>query len=970
MPDLTLHWDQAGTVNSSVIDGLTTTVGGINVTLDYTGAQAGSNAFIFEREQYHEPTDISQTDSALKLYGVGGSPADPSGTSVSTSVLSFAATDGSGYADVVENVEFRIADIDGGVGSDEDGGSSGLYRDGVEIRAYDADGNEVPVTFTPGSGVIATGNTLSADPSAASTTYSDEAGSALVQIAGPVARIEIDYSNFGDTAQRILVGDVSFSTLPDGGENSAPVAVDDSDDILANEVAVVYVLANDSDPDGDALSVVSASSSDGTVTVNADNSVAFVPNPGFRGDAVIDYTISDGQGGTASAQVIVGVTSDGIVYGDATANLIDTDYTGDNDGDLVDAGDAVISGDGPNDDRIEALGGNDTVEAGLGDDTVSGGEGDDLLSGEDGDDSLSGDAGNDELRGGDGNDTLDGGIGADTLIGGAGDDVADGGRENDVITTGTGSDSVTGGTGDDMIDTRATPSTGDTTGPGDVSSPATFVNGGRIDADVFPTRPGVVDPLNGYDEDPDPNNDRDSVDGGAGNDTIRTGDDADTIQGGAGDDQIYSGIDDDLVSGDDGNDYIFDVQGSDTIYGGAGDDRIIAGTNTFTDLPGDPDLPLGYEDGDPNPNDGRDLVDGGAGNDWIAGGDDRDTLLGGEGNDTIDGGDDRDLIEGGAGADSLIGDEGMDTISGGDGDDTIIGGDGADSLTGGDGRDLFVGGTIGDVIDGGDGPAGVRPDGTANDYDTLDLRGSMPVGGAMRVTYTSADQEDGFVEYFNAPATGTGKYDAVNYAGRLDFTEIEKIVPCFTPGTVIATPIGERLVEDLKVGDRIITRDNGVQEIRWIGTRALTGHQLARAPHLRPVLIQAGSLGNGLPEHDMLVSPNHRLLINNDKTALYFDEREVLAAAKHLTRLQGIGNVDVLGVTYVHFMFDQHEVVLSNGSWTESFQPGKMALDGLGGAQRKELFELFPELQNEQGVEAYGAARRTLKKHEARMLAS
>lgn len=959
MPDLTLHWDQAGAVNSSVVDGVTTNVGGMTVSLDYSSSQSGSNAFIFEREQYHEPTDASQTNSALKLYGTGGGSANDAGTPVSTSVLRFAATDGSGHADTVRNVEFRIADIDGGTGADEDGGTSGAYRDGVVIRAYDADGNEVPVTFTPGSGVTATGNTLSADPSAAPTTYSDEAGSALVQIAGPVARIEIDYSNFGDTAQRILVGDVSFSTIPEGAENSAPVAVNDSDDILANGVAVVNVLANDSDPDGDTLSVSSATSTDGTVTIDANNNVVFTPNLGFRGDAVIDYTISDGQGGTASAQVTVGVTSDGIVSGDDTANLIDTSYTGDPDGDLVDAGDAVISGDSPNDDRVEAGGGNDTVNAGVGDDTVSGGEGNDLISGEAGDDSLSGDAGNDELRGGAGNDTLAGGAGEDTLTGGAGNDVAHGGSDNDTITTGSGSDTVTGGTGDDVINTST----------GDASSPVTLINAGRIDADVFPTLPGVVDPLAGYDQDPNPNDDRDSVDGGAGNDTIRTGDDADTIHGGAGDDQIFSGIDNDLVSGGDGNDYIVDVQGSDTIYGGDGDDRIIAGTNTFTDAPGDPDLPAGYRDGDPNPNDGRDLVDGGAGNDWIEGGDDRDTLLGGEGNDTIDGGDDRDLIDGGAGADSLIGGEGSDTICGKDGDDTIIGGEGADSLSGGDGRDLFVGGTIGDVIDGGAGPSGTRPDGIANDYDTLDLRGSVPAGGAMRITYTSADQEDGFVEYFNAPSPGTGKYDAANYAGRLDFTEIEKVVPCFTPGTVIATPIGERLVEDLKVGDRIITRDNGVQEIRWIGTRPLTGHDLARAPHLRPVLIQAGSLGHGLPEHDMLVSPNHRLLINNDKTALYFDEREVLAAAKHLTRLPGIGKVDALGVTYVHFMFDQHEVVLSNGCWTESFQPGKMALDGLGGGQRKELFELFPELQSAQGVEAYGAARRTLKKHEARMLA-
>ena len=195
-----------------------------------------------------------------------------------------------------------------------------------------------------------------------------------------------------------------------------------------------------------------------------------------------------------------------------------------------------------------------------------------------------------------------------------------------------------------------------------------------------------------------------------------------------------------------------------------------------------------------------------------------------------------------------------------------------------------------------------------------------------------------------------------------------EVLPCFTPGTLIATPKGERLVEDLEVGDRVITRDNGIQEIRWIGRKELTGFQLARKPHLKPVLIQQGALGKNLPEHDLLVSPNHRVLVANDKTALYFEEREVLAAAKHLTGLDGVDEVDTLGVTYIHMMFDNHEVVLSNGAWTESFQPGDLSLRGIGDEQRQEIFELFPELEHAEGLKAYGAARRSLKKHEAQLL--
>ncbi len=191
---------------------------------------------------------------------------------------------------------------------------------------------------------------------------------------------------------------------------------------------------------------------------------------------------------------------------------------------------------------------------------------------------------------------------------------------------------------------------------------------------------------------------------------------------------------------------------------------------------------------------------------------------------------------------------------------------------------------------------------------------------------------------------------------------------CFTPGTLIATPRGEKPVEDLRQGDRVITRDNGIQEICWMGRRDLDNETLSRNAHLRPVLIRKGALGNGLPERDMTVSPNHRVLVANDKTALYFEEREVLVAAKHLTGVEGVDIVSPLGVSYLNMMFAQHEVVLSDGSWTESFQPGDESLLGIGNAQRTEIFELFPELKTPEGTVAYMSARKSLKRHEAKVI--
>jgi len=312
---------------------------------------------------------------------------------------------------------------------------------------------------------------------------------------------------------------------------------------------------------------------------------------------------------------------------------------------------------------------------------------------------------------------------------------------------------------------------------------------------------------------------------------------------------------------------------------------------------------------------------------------------------------------GGDGDDSLIGGQGDDTITGGTGNDTISGGLGADRLVGLDDRDVFVDVAAGDTIDGGTGDS--TADGVEDDFDTLDLRGLGRFEIVGQTTDADGDSTSGTVNFQDRDGTVTGS---------LVFGEIENLIPCFTPGTAIATPRGEKLVEELKVGDKVITRDNGLQEIRWIGQRMLSGEELAKSPHLRPVLIRAGSLGHGLPERDMLLSPQHRILLNSDRAALYFEEREVLAAAKHLVGIEGVSQVETRAATYIHFMCDQHEVVLSNGTWTESFQPGEQVLDGMGAAQRDEIYDLFPELRAVEGIEAYQAARRSLKRHEAQLL--
>jgi Ca2+-binding RTX toxin-like protein len=410
------------------------------------------------------------------------------------------------------------------------------------------------------------------------------------------------------------------------------------------------------------------------------------------------------------------------------------------------------------------------------------------------------------------------------------------------------------------------------------------------------------------------------VTGVPGDDVLYGGTGDDVLLGGPGDDVLYGGAGDDAIRGDAGQDTLFGGAGDDTVSGGAGDDVLFGG-------PGD------------------DAISGDAG---------QDTLFGGAGDDTVSGDADDDTLFGDAGEDRLSGGDGQDILFGGAGNDTLAGGAGDDTLDGGDDRDTFV-------IDSTLGVTRVFGGAGGDDFDRLDL--SAIPRTSWRLVSSSPDSDgngiDGVIELLDGDGAVTG---------RVVFENIEQIVPCFTPGTRIATPRGEVPIEELKVGDKVLTRDNGIQPIRWIGRRDLDARTLAMNPHLRPVRIRKGSLGNGLPERDMLVSPNHRVLVANDRTALYFDEHEVLVAAKHLVAGDGVAQVAAAGVSYIHILFDRHEVVLSDGAWTESFQPGDYTLGGMGNAQRNELFEIFPELRETAGRQGFAAARRTLRGFEARLI--
>lgn len=162
-------------------------------------------------------------------------------------------------------------------------------------------------------------------------------------------------------------------------------------------------------------------------------------------------------------------------------------------------------------------------------------------------------------------------------------------------------------------------------------------------------------------------------------------------------------------------------------------------------------------------------------------------------------------------------------------------------------------------------------------------------------------------------------------------------IACFTAGTLVRTPDGARPIEDLLPGDKVLTCDHGFQTLRWIGTRSVAGNG-----DLAPIRITRGTLG---AKQDILVSPQHRVLISGWQSEMFFGEREVLVPAKALVNGRSVQVCPQPRVTYVHMLFDRHELIKTHGLISESFYVSARSLSGVGCDAAAEILRLFPELR-------------------------
>lgn len=255
--------------------------------------------------------------------------------------------------------------------------------------------------------------------------------------------------------------------------------------------------------------------------------------------------------------------------------------------------------------------------------------------------------------------------------------------------------------------------------------------------------------------------------------------------------------------------------------------------------------------------------------------------------------------------------------------------------------------------------AGIVPGDLADSRYRYSYTGSDGSSGTIYLIATN-----GLANYGSWIVSPTQLSPAVTYTfgtfNRNGAVPYSSLVPCFTLGTLIQTKWGDKPIEDLRVGDLIITRDNGLQPLRWIGR--CTVPALGSAA---PIHIAKRAMGNAAP---LLVSPNHRMLIDSGSADYLFGVREVLIVAKHLLPNPGVSVKSGGEVTYIHLLFEEHQIVSTHGCPSESFFPGREAMSALNEETRQEVLDLFPELIGVGSNRFEATARMCLKPQEAQLL--
>lgn len=206
-------------------------------------------------------------------------------------------------------------------------------------------------------------------------------------------------------------------------------------------------------------------------------------------------------------------------------------------------------------------------------------------------------------------------------------------------------------------------------------------------------------------------------------------------------------------------------------------------------------------------------------------------------------------------------------------------------------------------------------DGTIHDVEVSVVQ--MPNGDTFVNDFGAAGNTDNLfidsIELITPTTTGS--------AGRNTFATSSNTTVCFTAGTLICTPEGPRLIETLLPGELVETLDHGPQPILW-----RRQHVGILPPDQQPIRIARGALGCDKPDRPLLLSPQHRVMINGPVVVRMFDTDAVLVAAKRLLPLVGVTQATMANtVRYWHILTAHHAIVFAEGTPVETLWPGPEA---------------------------------------------
>ncbi len=211
--------------------------------------------------------------------------------------------------------------------------------------------------------------------------------------------------------------------------------------------------------------------------------------------------------------------------------------------------------------------------------------------------------------------------------------------------------------------------------------------------------------------------------------------------------------------------------------------------------------------------------------------------------------------------------------------------------------------------------------------------GGVPVGFLVTtpleagVSYTEIDSGN----------VHTYDFDPLTGDTRLLYSDLDS-VPWFCQGTTLMTAQGDQPVDWIGPGDMVMTRDHGFQPVLWVARTIIPASELETRPKLRPIKIAAQSIDAQTPAQDLLLSSEHRILLKSPQIELLFGTDEAFAPLKAITNGNDIAQCQPRhDLSYYHVLFQNHEIVLAEGLWVESFFPGKMALASLPAKKQAQI---------------------------------